>query len=81
MKVENENKNENNKEINPKEDKEIKNDEFNYENLGINKINSYQFREIKGNYFNEHPKRKDYFSNLHFSLNKTDLANIFNQNQ
>ena len=54
---------------------------MNYENLGINNINSYQFREIKGNYFNEHPKRKDYFSNLYFSLNKTDLANIFNQNQ
>ena len=81
MKVENENKNENNKEINPKEDKEIKNDEFNYENLGINNINSYQFREIKGSYFNEHPKRKDYFSNLKFSLNNSGLANILNQNQ
>ena len=81
MKTENENENANNKEINQNKNKEIKNDELNYENLGINNINSYQFREIKGNYFNEHPKRKDYFSNLYFSLNKTDLTNIFNQNQ
>ena len=70
----------NEKNQNQNQNQEIKTNEFNFENLGINNINSYQFREIKGSYFNEHPKRKDYFSNLPYKFNKSGL-NISNQNQ
>ena len=70
----------NNNEIEENENKNY------YENVDekniINKnIYGYQFRQIKGNYFNEHPKKRDYFSNLPFIFQQTDISNNLNQNK
>ena len=57
-------------------DEEIKTSENSYINNDIyNNICSYQFREIKGNHINEFKKKRDYFSNFPFKLNKSDNLN------
>ena len=64
---------------------EKKTNENSYDNSGVyNNIYSYQFREIKGSYFNESKKRRDYFSNFPLSLNQSnqsDRINILEENK
>ena len=60
---------------------EIKTNENSFENSRIStNINSYQFREIKGNYINDYKKRRKYFSNFPLTLNQSNESNIFNNN-
>ena len=61
---------------------EIKTNENSYDTSGVyNNIYSYQFREIKGSYFNECKKKREYFSNFPLSLNQSERINILDENK
>ena len=61
---------------------EIKTNENSYDTNGVyNNIYSYKFREIKGSYFNECKKKRDYFSNFPLSLNQSERINILDENK